>query len=69
MCGMSDAKIDGMDLDIFLGFSGGRLDIGEDMYGGNNDKDMEMLADRLSEFSREELVSIIVQFVKNSEEG
>jgi len=78
MCGMSEARINGEDIDLEIGYPGGFIkyagfnkDYNEDCIYANIDykiMDKEIGRKNLSKFTKDELIDMIIQFIDNAEE-
>ena len=75
MCGMSDAKLRDKEVDMYFGYYGGSMEIGDvrldfgdgKTYGENISK--EEMRDILDGYSSTELAQLIVDLVENACEG
>lgn len=70
MCGTSEAKLGKFNVDIDLGYDGGRLQVGETFYEnieGFKDSPDEMIK-LLEGFKKEELIQLLIDFIDNADE-
>lgn len=71
MCGFSNTKIRDEHVGFYMGSHGGYIEIGDLKYK-QHDKDpdkMREFLDKLEEYGTNELATLIVDLINNSEEG
>jgi hypothetical protein len=77
MCGVSTAKINNEEIELFIGYYGGHIrhngiDFKKDAWYASRDE-LELSKEEgiknLSKFTKDELIDMIIQFVDNAEEA
>jgi hypothetical protein len=73
MCGTTSGKIRGRDVYLEVGYSGGLLEIGDMQYLSAGRPEIgvsrECVETILSEYSKEELIDLLLDFCDNAVEG
>jgi hypothetical protein len=71
MCAISEAKIRGKEVDIYMGYYGGDMSVGDTNYsvGLNKEGNRSDFIAGLSKYSSKELATLFADLVENAEEG
>lgn len=68
MCAGSNTIIKNEEVNVYMGYYGGRLSIGNINYKDNNVKERPVMAAKLKSFKKDDLIEMILNLIDNADE-